>query len=148
MKNSSSRPHVTPARSLEKIQQTWAKMFNSNAALRKDFNDVLENMGLNDCLDDWTSVQRAFSDSEYSLDLTAVAGASTSAGARKVYAMPTYGWDGGNSITTSTLNLETLTESSIFSGPGASLVVRADPSFPGIAIHLYEADNTVLMQLF
>ena len=123
-------------------------MFNSNATLRKEFNDVLENMGLNDYLDDWNTVQQAFLDNDYSLDITAIAGASTGAGARKVYAMPTYGWDGGNSITTSTINLETLTDSSIFSGPGASLVMRADPSFPGIAIHLYEADNTVLMQLF
>ncbi len=68
--------------------------------------------------------------------------------AAAVYALATYGWDGGNAITTNTVGLDTLVSSDAFGGPHASVVARTQSHIPGLAVQFSEADESLTLQFF
>ena len=77
-----------------------------------------------------------------------IAGHTMPGAAAAVYALATYGWDGGNAITTNTIGLDTLVSSDAFGGPHASVVARTQPHIPGLAVQFSEADESLTLQFF
>ena len=68
--------------------------------------------------------------------------------AADVYALAAYGWDGGNGITTKTVNLDELVVADAFGGPYASVVARTRPNIPGLAVQYYDAEDSLTLQFF
>ena len=68
--------------------------------------------------------------------------------AASVYALAAYGWDGGNGITTKTVNLDELVVADAFGGPYASVVARTRPNIPGLAVQYYDAEDSLTLQFF
>lgn len=144
---------VTPPAALRAVEAAWPREFSDHLEQYASFEAAFEQLGLNDYFDwsevtSWAALQTLLNDNDFTVEVTAVAGLFLSNVGPLAYAMPTYGWDGGNAISTATINLQTLASTDIFAGPGANLVVREDPAHFGIALHLYDADNTLVIQLF
>lgn len=144
---------VTTPKQLAAIEAAWPKTFEAQASLRTQLEQAFDKVGLNDYFDwddvsNWSGLRSLLGDQDFTMTVSAVAGVSLPGAGPTIYAMPTYGWDGGNAISTHTINLHTLATSSLFAGPGADLVVRTDPATLGIAVHLSEADSDILIQLF
>lgn len=148
------RPRATPALSLRKVETSWPELFNKTPALRAHIDAALQQLDMGDYFgwetipDNWNTVCQIVSDNGYLFELTAVAGASCAAGGPKLYALATYGWDGGGSIGLATVNLKTLSSATVYDGPGAQLVMRDNPRLPGIALHALESGKQLVMQLF
>lgn len=145
----------TPSSNLPRVEAQFITDFDNSQALRNDIQDALESLRVLDCIDvpkgihdDWASLVAAFSDAGHSVQLTAVAGVTVASGTPSVYPLPGYGWDGGNSIATKTINLKVLVSSDVLLGPYAELVVRLDPNALGVAIHVCDADNQIVVHVF
>jgi archaellum component FlaF (FlaF/FlaG flagellin family) len=65
---------------------------------------------------------------------------------KKLFPLAEYGWDGGYSIKTITHNLDTLSDSSIASGPFASIVSLKNPASFGLALHI--GQDFTIIQIF
>lgn len=80
--------------------------------------------------------------------LEVVRGHTMPGAAAAVYALAEYGWDGGNNISTETVNLDKLVSSDAFGGPYANVVARTRPDIPGLAVQYYGADDSIALQFF
>lgn len=54
---------------------------------------------------------------------------------QKIFALPTYDWDGGNPIYTKKINLRILASNDFGGGPGAEIVTLKNHNYPGIALY-------------
>lgn len=140
---------------LFEMEALFVEEFDSSQELRNAVQDALEELGLLDYIDipegihdDWASVVAAFSEGNHSVQVAAIAGVTVTPGAPTVYPLPGFGWDGGNGISTQTINLDVLTSADVLSGPYAELVMRTDPKALGVAIHVYEAESMIVIHVF
>lgn len=146
-------PRVTTDAQLRKKEAHWAIDFETIPGLHQKVAQALENLGVLDMLPfedglptSWADVTAGFFDNDYTLHVTGIKGATVEGGPA-LYALPGYGWDGGNDISTETINLKSLALSDIVSGPYAELVVRSSQAYPGIALHFYDANSIVVLHL-
>lgn len=65
-----------------------------------------------------------------------------------IYPLAEYGWDGGNPISSTRINLTDLVSSNIQNGPYATLVRQTNTTYPGLAFHHIVSDDHLTIQFF